>query len=62
MQSASKPYSILITDDDLGSRETLRDIVEPEGYRTLLASSGEEGLLVEEEVPTPSAANASRAL
>ncbi len=38
------PYSILITDDDSGCRETLRDIVEPEGYRTVLASSGEEAL------------------
>jgi two-component system, response regulator PdtaR len=39
-----KPFSILITDDDSGSREALRDIVEPEGYRTLLASSGEEAI------------------
>ncbi len=37
-------YSILITDDDIGCREALREIVEPEGYRTLLASSGEEAL------------------
>jgi two-component system chemotaxis response regulator CheY len=37
-------YSILITDDDCGSRDALRDIVEPEGYRTYLASSGEEAL------------------
>ena len=40
----TKPYSILITDDDRGSREALRDIVEPEGFRTLLASSGEDAL------------------
>lgn len=39
-----RPFSILITDDDSGSRDALRDIVEPEGYRTLLASSGEEAL------------------
>jgi CheY-like chemotaxis protein len=46
----SKPYSILITDDDSGCREALRSIVEPEGYRTLLASSGEEALdIVREE-------------
>jgi two-component system, response regulator PdtaR len=46
----SKPYSVLITDDDSGSREALRDIMEPEGYRTLLASSGEEALdIVREE-------------
>ena len=42
--TATRPYSILITDDDRGSRETLRDIVEPQGYRTILAASGEEAL------------------
>lgn len=46
-----KPYSILITDDDQGSRETLRDIVEPEGYRTLLAASGEEAVDIIREEP-----------
>src|SRR5207253_10946804 len=46
----SRSYSILITDDDSGSREALREIVEPEGYRTLLASSGEEAVdIVREE-------------
>jgi len=40
----TRPYSILITDDDSGCRETLRDIFEPEGYRTILASSGEEAI------------------
>jgi CheY-like chemotaxis protein len=40
----AKPYSILITDDDVGCREALRDIFEPEGFRALLASSGEEAL------------------
>ncbi len=39
-----EPYSILITDDDPGCPETLRETLEPEGYRTLLASSGEEAL------------------
>jgi two-component system, response regulator PdtaR len=39
-----KPYNILITDDDSGCREALRDIFEPEGYRTYLASSGEEAI------------------
>src|SRR6516162_1010660 len=39
-----KPYSILITDDDCGCREALRDIFEPEGYGTYLASSGEEAV------------------
>jgi DNA-binding NtrC family response regulator len=41
---ATRPYSILITDDDRDSREALRDIVAPEGFRTILASSGEEAL------------------
>jgi CheY-like chemotaxis protein len=36
--------SILITDDDRAARETLRDIFEPAGYRTLLANSGEEAI------------------
>lgn len=39
-----KPYSILITDDDSGCREALREIVASEGFRTLLAASGEEAL------------------
>ena len=39
-----RPYSVLITDDDRESRETLRDIVEPQGFHTLLAGSGEEAL------------------
>src|SRR5919197_3311428 len=39
-----RDYSILIADDDRGSREALREIVEPEGFQTLLASSGEEAL------------------
>jgi CheY-like chemotaxis protein len=39
-----RPYSILITDDDPGVRETFRDIFEPVGYRTLLAESGEEAI------------------
>jgi CheY-like chemotaxis protein len=44
MIATTKPYSILITDDDRGCREALRDIVEPEGFRSVLASSGEEAL------------------
>lgn len=40
----AQAYSILITDDDRDCREVLREIVEPEGYRTLLAASGEEAL------------------
>src|SRR5262245_28320817 len=46
-----KPYSILITDDDAGCRNALRDIFDPEGYRTLLASSGEEAVEIVREEP-----------
>jgi CheY-like chemotaxis protein len=45
------PFSILITDDDRGSREALRDIVEAEGYPTLLAESGEEAIEIVQEKP-----------
>jgi CheY-like chemotaxis protein len=37
-------YSIVIADDDAPCREALRDIVQPSGYHTLLASAGEEAL------------------
>ncbi len=47
----SNPYSILITDDDGGCRDALRSIVEPEGYRTLLAASGEEAVEIVREEP-----------
>ncbi|HEY7315088.1 MAG TPA: response regulator [Gemmataceae bacterium] len=43
-------YSILIADDDTNCRQALRDIMEPEGFRTLLASSGEEALDIVREV------------
>ena len=36
--------SILITDDDVDFRETLRVVFEPRGYRTLMAGNGEEAL------------------
>ena len=48
---AGQPYSILITDDDLGCREALREIMEPQGYRTLLASCGEEAIDIAREEP-----------
>jgi CheY-like chemotaxis protein len=47
----SEPYSILITDDDRKCQEALREIMEPEGYRTLLASSGEEALDIVSQKP-----------
>ena len=39
-----QPYSILVTDDDPVARATFRDILEPAGYRTLLAESGEQAI------------------
>lgn len=42
--SEARDYAILIADDDSSCRQALRDIMEPEGFRTLLASSGEEAL------------------
>jgi len=47
----TKPYAVLITDDDRGCREALRDIIESEGFRTFLASSGEEALDIVREEP-----------
>jgi len=46
MVLATKPerYSILIADDDQDCREGLREIVEPEGFRTVLAENGEQAL------------------
>jgi CheY-like chemotaxis protein len=38
--------SLLITDDDPAFRETLREVLRPQGYRTLLAGDGEEALLI----------------
>jgi CheY-like chemotaxis protein len=42
--ASCESYSILITDDDQSARETLRDIVAPQGFRTLMAESGEEAI------------------
>jgi CheY-like chemotaxis protein len=39
-----RPYSILVADDDDAARDAMRDIIEPEGYRTLMASDGEQAL------------------
>ena len=44
MTTVDRPYSLLITDDDPAARESLREIFEPVGYRTLLAESGEEAI------------------
>ena len=44
MMTVDRPYSLLITDDDPAARESLREIFEPAGYRTLLAESGEQAI------------------
>jgi CheY-like chemotaxis protein len=44
---ASRPTGtglVLVVDDDAGIRETVRDIVELEGYRAVLAADGGEAL------------------
>jgi CheY-like chemotaxis protein len=51
MATNPEPYSILITDDDRRCQEALREIMEPEGFRTRLASSGEEALDIVQEEP-----------
>jgi CheY-like chemotaxis protein len=38
--------ALLITDDDLAFRETLQEVFEPQGFRTLLAGDGEEALAI----------------
>jgi CheY-like chemotaxis protein len=38
--------SILITDDDREFRETLREVFEPQGFRTFTAGDGEEALTI----------------
>lgn len=40
----SDAVSILITDDDRNFRETLGGVLQPQGFRTLLAGDGEEAL------------------
>jgi two-component system chemotaxis response regulator CheY len=49
--SDTNRFSILITDDDRRCQEALRDIVGAEGFRTLLASSGEEALDIVRQEP-----------
>jgi CheY-like chemotaxis protein len=51
LKERSGRYSILITDDDEECRYSLRDIVEPEGFRTFLAESGEEALEIVQSEP-----------
>ncbi|MDR2754484.1 MAG: response regulator [Planctomycetaceae bacterium] len=43
--------TLLITDDDVGFRETLRDVLEPEGFRTFLAEDGLEAFEIVKTEP-----------
>jgi CheY-like chemotaxis protein len=43
--------SLLITDDDVDFRSTLRDVFEPRGFRTLTAGDGVEALEIIEREP-----------
>ncbi|HVK12666.1 MAG TPA: response regulator [Gemmataceae bacterium] len=51
MTGTQQAYSILITDDDRGVRETLAEIVEAQGFRPVLAANGEEALQIVEHEP-----------
>lgn len=42
--TCERPYSILVTDDDRGSRETLAGVLAGQGFATKTASSGEEAI------------------
>jgi len=44
MDFTKETPSVLIADDDDSCREGLRDIVEAEGFRTVLATSGDEAV------------------
>ena len=43
--------TLLITDDDVAFRETLRDVLEPEGFRTVLAEDGMEAFEIVRSEP-----------
>ena len=49
--TVAQRYTILITDDDRGVREALRDIVEAKGFRPVLAADGEEALEIVQAEP-----------
>jgi DNA-binding NtrC family response regulator len=51
MTEPRQPYTILITDDDSGVRDTLREIVEAKGFRAQPASSGQEALEIVQSKP-----------
>lgn len=44
-------FTILITDDDSGVRESLAEIIEARGFRPILASRGEEAIEIVQSEP-----------
>lgn len=46
LDSRAGQYSLLITDDDESCRDSLKDIFEPKGYITYLASCGREAVKI----------------
>ena len=46
MAYAHRPFEILISDDDERCRESVAEALEPQGYRTHLASCGREAIEV----------------
>jgi two-component system, NtrC family, response regulator AtoC len=51
MTAAGRNFSILIADDEPGARDTLREIITPEGYPTYVAEDGEQALELLERHP-----------
>jgi CheY-like chemotaxis protein len=51
MVATPKRYSILITDDDRGVRETLAEIVAERGLRPVLAEHGEQAIEIVQHEP-----------
>lgn len=51
MVATPQRYSILITDDDRGVRETLGELVETRGFRPVLAEHGEQALEIVQHEP-----------
>lgn len=47
----TQTFSILITDDDRGIRDTLRELVEKQGHRPLLAADGGEAFDIVQAQP-----------
>jgi CheY-like chemotaxis protein len=51
MVATPKRYSILITDDDRGVRETLGELVETRGFHPILAEDGEHAVEIVHREP-----------